>query len=312
MNCQDFLERLPLLPYGEVSFETEEAMERHSMECQSCHREREKAIALHALLDEDRPAIPTELLGKCRREVHLNVEARGAAAPSGSWFGRLFGSWLAPVGVPGSPVWVRAAGALALVALGVFLGRTEIFSASRLAAIAWSRSETVPTSRVRYVDPDASGRVRLVVDETRQRQLSGPAGDESIRRLLLTAAEDPSDPGLRAESIDVLKVHSDDEDVRKALLNALSNDSNSGVRLKALEGLRAYAREPETRQALCQVLLTDDNAGIRAQAVDLLVQHKEPAIAGVLQESLRREENSYVRARTLKALAEMKASAGTF
>jgi HEAT repeat protein len=167
-------------------------------------------------------------------------------------------------------------------------------------------------TRVRFVNPGTDGRVRLMLEETRQRELSGGLDDEEIRRLLLSAAVDPADPGLRVESIDLLKAHSSDDEVRKALLDALRADPNSGVRLKAIEGLRAYARDPETRRVLAAVLLHDDNPGVRTQAIDLLVQSKEPDVAGVLQELIRREENNYVRSRSQKALNEMKASVGTF
>jgi HEAT repeat protein len=142
--------------------------------------------------------------------------------------------------------------------------------------------------------------------------MSGSLDDDRIRQLLLSAAADPADPGLRVESIDLLKRDPADQEVRRALLNALRTDTNSGVRLKALEGLKAFAQDPETRKAIAQVLLTDDNPGVRIQAIDLLVENKQPEIAGVLQELLRREENSYVRDRSLKALGEMKASQGTF
>ena len=63
---------------------------------------------------------------------------------------------------------------------------------------------------------------------------------------------------------------------------------------------------------LATVLLNDDNPGVRTQAIDLLVQSKEPDVAGVLQELVRREDNNYVRSRSQRALNEMKASVGTF
>jgi hypothetical protein len=43
-----------------------------------------------------------------------------------------------------------------------------------------------------------------VLDETRQRIVSGGLNDQKIRILLLAAAKDPSDPGLRAETVDIL------------------------------------------------------------------------------------------------------------
>jgi HEAT repeat protein len=166
--------------------------------------------------------------------------------------------------------------------------------------------------RVRYLESGPSGRVHLVVDETRQRELSGTVDDDQIRRLLLAAARESSDAGLRAESMDVLKAERTAGELRPVLLYALQHDSNPGVRLKALDALKAYGGEADVRAVLTQVLLTDDNPGVRAQAIDLLVEHKGGMTAGVLQEVVQKENNSYVRLRCQRALEDMNASVGTF
>ncbi len=165
------------------------------------------------------------------------------------------------------------------------------------------------TSRVRYVEPVSPGRVQIVLDETRQRVLSGSVDDEAIQRLLLTAAKDPSDAGLRVESVDLLKNNSQSAEIRKALVYSLQHDPNAGVRLKALDGLKQFAEDPDTRQALTQVLLKDDNPGVRTQVIDLLVQRHTDAMVGVLQELMEKEDNGYIRMRCQKVLQEMNASA---
>jgi HEAT repeat protein len=170
-------------------------------------------------------------------------------------------------------------------------------------------AEFSPTSRVRSVEPVSPGRVQIVLDETRQRVLSGSVDDVAIQRLLLTAAKDPSDAGLRVESVDLLKNNSQSADVRQALVSALEHDPNAGVRLKALDGLRQFADDPETRKALTQVLLKDDNPGVRTQVIDLLVQRHTDAMVGVLQQLLEKEDNGYIRMRCQKVLQEMNASA---
>jgi HEAT repeat protein len=159
------------------------------------------------------------------------------------------------------------------------------------------------------VEPVSPGRVQIVLDETRQRVLSGSVDDVAIQRLLLTAAKDPSDAGLRVESVDLLKNNSQSADVRQALVSALEHDPNAGVRLKALDGLRQFADDPETRKALTQVLLKDDNPGVRTQVIDLLVQRHTDAMVSVLQQLLEKEDNGYIRMRCQKVLQEMNASA---
>jgi hypothetical protein len=168
------------------------------------------------------------------------------------------------------------------------------------------------TSRVRYVEPGAPGQVQIVVDETRQRVLSGRVDDQAIQRLLLTAAKDSSDPGLRVESVDLLKNRSQSTEVRQALLYAVQHDSNAGVRLKALDGLKDFADDPETRRTLTEVLLKDNNPGVRTQVIDLLIPHHNNAMVGALQELMMKEDNDYIRMRCQKALHEMNASVETY
>ena len=167
-------------------------------------------------------------------------------------------------------------------------------------------------SRVRFVEPGESGRVQIVLEETRQRTLSGDMDDASIRTLLLRAARESSDPGVRVETMDLFKGQPQSQDVRRALLHALRQDANAGVRLKALDALRPSAGDPDVRQVLAEVLLKDDNPGVRTQAVDLLTQKREPELVGVLQELMTRENNNYVRMKCQRVLADMNASAETF
>jgi hypothetical protein len=238
------------------------------------------------------------LLARCRRDLALRIE--GAASRGSGWR-----EWLARLSDLRIAALARPAAALALVALGFF--------GARWTAPKPSANATEPAVlRVRYLEPGPSGRVQLVVDETRQRTLTGTVNDERIRGLLLAAARESSDAGLRAESMDLLGGQSAAAEMRPVLLYALQHDPNPGVRLKALDALKQYGGEADVRAALTRVLLADDNPGVRAQAIDLLVDHKGGMAAGVLQEVVQKENNSYVRLRCQRALEDMNASVGTF
>jgi hypothetical protein len=166
--------------------------------------------------------------------------------------------------------------------------------------------------------------VRIVLDETRQRTVSGHMEDATIRALLLAAMRDPNDPGLRANTVAILGTQTDPEmanDVRNALVFAVLNDQNDSVRLKAMEGLKMFALQPDVRSALADVLLADANPAMRNQAIDLLMQGLDSSterlvdrqMIGVLQELMSREEkNSYVRQRSQRALELVNASAEIF
>jgi hypothetical protein len=300
MSCDQVKNRLALFLYEELTFEEGEAIERHLEDCQGCRAALEREKALHTALDQGEANVPAGLLAECRGK--LRAEIAGGGVQRG-WFGRLW-DWL---GQPAPPALLRPAGALALVALGFFAARLTPFGAPK------SSSEQGPVAtQVRYLQPDAAGGVQIGVDETRQRILTGRLGEAAIQQLLLAAAQDAADPGLRLDSVEMLRSHNQSPEVHQALLRTIQHDPNAGVRLKAIEGLKPYSGDPGTRAALAKVLLSDDNLGVRTQAIDLLVQHKGMALAGVFQELMEKEDNSYIRQRCQTALEEMNASLEPF
>lgn len=308
MNCESVAKQLPLMLYGELSFDEEEELQQHLDACALCRTELAHLQSLYVELDRREIPLDSAALTSCRRQLRITIAELEHAKASSE--GSLLASFRKSLsGVAAAWYWKPVA-ASALIIGGFILGRA-IPPGDKTLEMA-RRSEPV-AARVRYLEPNQDpGKVQMVVEETRQRTLSGQMDDERIRGLLLTAARDSQDPGMRVESMELLKRNVGSDDVRRALIYALQNDPNPGVRLKALEGLRAAAADPETRHALSRVVLADDNPGIRTQAIDLLVQKKEPAMVGVLQELMQREQNSYVRMKCQKALRDMKASVETF
>ncbi len=307
MKCEEARERMPLFLYGELSFEEEERLETHIDECAGCREALGREKALFQAFDAAEAVPSQELLDNCRAELRGRI---AQVEPEHSHFwGKLREGF--SIHFHFAPGWAQVAGAVAMLALGFAAARMtpgSMLGPWRSAGVA---GEPV-TSRVRYVEPVASGRVQIVVDETRQHVLSGNLEDQTIQRLLLKAAKDPSDAGLRVESVDLLKNRPQSAEVRTALLYALQHDPNAGVRLKALDGLKEFASDPETRKTLTQVLLKDDNPGVRTQVIDLLIQHRSEAMVGVLQELMNKEDNDYIRMRCQKVLNEMNASVETY
>ena len=304
MTCEEARASMLLLNYGELAFEQEEELELHLQQCSACAAERARLERMEDLLVHGEADLPPGLLARCRRDLAVKIEEESRPMRRFSPR-RVWRDWFVH-----PPLWWRPLGALAMLAIGFFGAR--LVPGPALPRFAGAGAEEPALTRVRYISPDESGRVRVVMEETRQREFTGSLDDQRIRQALLAAAADPADPGLRVESIELLKSQGQQDDVRAALISALRGDANAGVRLKALEGLKPYSRDPEVRAVLAQVLLKDDNPGVRTQAIDLLIQTNEPEVAGILQELLRREENSYVRSRSQRALSEMKASVGTF
>lgn len=305
MSCEDVSRQLVLFAYGELSFEEEEAVEQHLGCCESCRIELKRLRAMLEAVDDFESPLPVGILAENRRELHRRIQEEAAKRSTHRKLGWRR-SWLSTVPLVW---WLKPAGAMALVALGFLAARLMVPEPGR------RMTEAPPdpaVARVRSIETGREGQVKLVVEETRQRVLRGHLDDEVIRRMLIAAAKDPADPGLRAESVGLLNSRGALPEVRDVLLAALQYDTNPGVRLKALEGLRPYASDPATRRVLSHVVLFDENPGVRTQAIDLIVQKKSPEVAGVLQEVLRREDNNYVRLVTEKALREMNASLETF
>ena len=207
--------------------------------------------------------------------------------------------------------WHQPIGALAMVALGFFSSRLVVHEPNLGVNMASLAGEPI-ASTIRSVQPDASGHVRIALDETRRRMISGSLNDGNIERLMLAAARDEGNDGLRVESIEILKGHAASADVRDALLTALRNDPNPGVRFKALDALKGMVSQPEVRKTLSYVLQNDQNPGVRIAAIDLLTQRQDADMVGMLQQLVSKESNSYVRQRCEKALEDMNASVGTF
>lgn len=314
MTCNALETLIPLYPYGELSPEQEEQVEEHLHLCRNCTRELERQRALMRAFESRRIEPSNALLEDCRRDLMMSVyrdQAHAKQAKPG--FLQTFGASVSGF-FQGMSRFRQPIGAVALVAVGFFAARfTGTTPGTPTAAVAVAPG--VPDqffATVRSVQPDASGKVQILFDETRRRSISGHIGDDQIQRLLLAAARDDNNAAVRVQSVGLLKGMSDSGEIRGALLNALANDPNAGVRLKAVEGLKPLSADPQVRNTLAQVLLSDDNPAVRMQVIDLLVEHRDGSIVGVLQNVVQKENNNYVRLKCEKALKDMNASIGTF
>lgn len=313
MKCEQTVEQLPLYLYSELTFDEEEAVEQHLDGCANCRQALEREKSLHAMLDDASVEVPAGVLVASRQRLSAALSSQ---APAAGWWSRFAGS------LRFETMW-KPVGALAMLAIGFYGGRAVTTGGARGFAEG-NGTNPAAVSRVRYVEPDAQGNVQIVFDETRQRILRGRLDDEPVRRMLLTAAREANDPGLRAETVNILGQRSQQgAEIRQALLAALENDANAGVRLKALEGLKAYAGDLETRRVLVRVLAEDDNPGVRTRVIDMLTREEagggvsrgrqfDAQMVGTLQELVRREPNNYVRQRCEKALRDVNASAEIF
>ncbi|HWQ53596.1 MAG TPA: HEAT repeat domain-containing protein [Bryobacteraceae bacterium] len=310
MSCHTVKQAIPLYHYGELPPEEEERIEQHMEGCEECREELERHRTMAAALSAREAAIPAGLLAECRHELMRAVyrnEAPAVRPAPGVWdsfrtgFTALFAS---------ASLFRVPAGAVALIALGFFSARLTM--GPRTTPPAGNPAQDVVYSSIRSIQPDAAGRVEIALDETRRRVVSGMPEDGNIRRLLLAAVREEDNPAVRVESVGLLKQQPDTPAVRDVLLSAALHDPNPAVRLKAVEALKPVAAEAEVRKVLAQVLLNDENPGVRIRAIDMLIEHRDGSMVGVLQTVVQRDSNSYVRLKSERALQEMNASVGTF
>ena len=80
MNCDVVIQQIPLLLYGELSFEEEELMQQHLDACVSCRSETERTKALHASIDSAELEPDPVLLADCRRNLRIATGACSRAA----------------------------------------------------------------------------------------------------------------------------------------------------------------------------------------------------------------------------------------
>lgn len=317
MSCESVREQLPLMLYGELSFDEEDTVETHLDGCAECRAALERERELTALFDQV-AVEPSPALLRASREAlaeRLKLETAPvpvAATPQAGWWDRFIDTLTMPMNM------LRPAGAIALVAVGFLGARLVPAGMSGIGAMSLA---DVGASRVRSVEPGSDGRIHIVLDETRQRSVDGRVEDADIRELLLAATKDPSDDGLRQETVALLTGNAKNAEVRDALLYAVRHDQNAGVRLKALEGLKSFPGDADVRAALADVLASDTNQGMRIRAIDLLVTGLDGSAArpvdrrliGVLQELLTRDqEPEYLRQLCQKVLDMLNASSEVY
>lgn len=304
MNCKNIREQFALLLYGELSFDEEERIDSHLDGCADCRAALARQKVLHEAVDAAAVTPSPALLNRCREDLAELLPREKPAPGRESWWSQIAGNWKIQ--------FLRPVGAMALLAIGFFAAKVT----PGIGGITSMGLGDFGGAQVRNVAAQPDGTLRIVFDEKRERTISGSRDDQRIRQLLMAAAKEATDPGLRAQTVTILVGEADESDVREALAFAMANDENTNVRLKAMEGLERYANDPMVQNALAHVLLNDPNTGMRTRVIDALTGHEgqelDRQMVGALQELMSREDDSDVRERARQMLHSIKASAETY
>ena len=308
MKCEWVKDNVLLYVYNELPDDARYELEQHLARCPGCTAELKATRKFHAVLSE----LPVEepspnLLTGSRMRLE---EALETAKPGGFWRRLAFdpAAWLRQVQF-----------APALAAVLVILGFAGgIGTSYKLMSNSGNLESLVPRTApapaessiaaIRSISQDAgSNTVSIQYDTVSTQQAQGSLNDQRIQQLLLFAARNNYNSGVRMDSVDLLTQHASDTHVREALVWALRYDSNPGVRLKALDGMAAYVKsDPRVRDALLEALMDDSNLGVRVEALHLLEPVRaDSSVRAVLVKLAQNDENAYIKSQARSVLAQL-------
>jgi HEAT repeat protein len=300
MNCREYQHQITLLLYEELRENERPELETHLHQCESCKHFYEEEKGLHFVLAEDAAAtwdVPADLLVESRRALANELDR--VERKRAWWRVPTFSVVLTPM---------RMLESAALVAMGLALGvyvnqqqAPQVVSTPQQAATSLiPRNAALSNLRIVKSDP-ATGDVELAGEVVQPLRFQGTMQDDTVRRLLMSALRDASNPTSRVRAAEVLAQNTSDEMVEQALIDALVYDENANVRLQALQALQRFAGEEHVRAAFMHTLSNDDNADLRVKAIEALTTYSgDSETAQSIRELTEQEENPYVRMKALQ------------
>lgn len=309
MKCEWVRENILLYVYNELADDTRYELEQHIARCADCAAELKATRKFHMTLSSLPVEEPTpNLLAASRMRLQ---EALETTEQGGLWQRLTFDPW----------AWLRQmrfspalAAVLLIIGFAGGIGTTYSLlhpsSATPIAdklELTSAPTESNITGIRSVVQEPGTNKVSIKYDTVSTQQTEGSLNDQKIQQLLLFAARNNYNSGVRMDSVDLLTQKPDSAGVREALIYALRYDSNPGVRLKALEGLGPYVKDDlHVRDAMLEALMNDSNAGVRTQALQSLRPVRADSSVRVVLENLaQNDKNQYIRSQARTLLAQL-------
>jgi hypothetical protein len=315
MKCEWVRENIVLEVYGELADDARHELEQHVARCADCAAELKAEREFHALLAQDRASDPLlnepspNLVAASRMRLQEALET----AKQGSFFSRLAfdpANWLRQVKF--SPA---LASAILIVGFAGGIGATYKFPGTRPAAgggPAIVGPSAVPAESSiagisSIVQDPTTNQVSIKYNAVSTQEVQGSLNDQKIQQLLLYAARNNYNSGVRVDSVDLLAQKTGDMQVREALMYALQNDTNPGVRLKSLNALGNYVKDDvNVRDAVLRALVNDGNSGVRIDALRLIEPVKaDGSVRGVLMALAAKDQSTYIKSQARTMLAQL-------
>jgi anti-sigma factor RsiW len=312
MKCEWVQENILLYVYNELADDARYELEQHLGRCPDCAAELKATRAFHSNISNLPVHEPTpNLLASSRMRLQ---EALETAQQGGFWQKLTFDPayWLRQVRFsPG------LAAVIFVIGFGGGIGTMIEVMPRPTSEAGVTLSPPLPSASnpqeasitgIRSVIQEpGSDQVHIKYDTVQTEEAQGSLNDQKIQQLLLFAARNNYNSGVRMDSVDLLTQQPSDTRVREALMYALRYDTNPGVRLKAIEGLGSFVKDDtRVRDAVLTALMTDSNPGVRTQALLLLQPVKaDSSVRAALQHLADTDQNQYIRSQARTLLAQL-------
>jgi hypothetical protein len=306
MKCEWVRENITLHVYGELADDARHELEQHVVRCADCAAELKAEQELHALLSQETAAEPTpNLLTASRMRLQEALET----AEQGRFWNRLAfdpANWLRQVRF--SPALASAILILGFAG-GVGTSYKVIGHPSAIATpgVTATPAEASITGIQSITQQPGTNQIDIKYNTVSTQEAQGSMNDQRIQQLLLFAARNNYNSGVRMDSVDLLTQKPDVSQVREALVYALRYDTNPGVRLKALDGLGSFVKDDvRVRDVVLEALVNDSNQGVRTEALRLIEPAKaDGSVRGVLMTLAAKDQSQYIKSQARTMLAQL-------
>ncbi|MGA9390518.1 MAG: HEAT repeat domain-containing protein [Candidatus Sulfotelmatobacter sp.] len=305
MKCEWVRENITLHVYGDLADDARHELEQHIVRCVDCAAELKAEQEFHALLSQELGAEPTaNLLAASRMKLQ---EALETAEQGGFWRRLTFdpANWLRQVRF--SPA---LASAILILGFAAGLGTSYKVFGHQPSGAAIGTAPTAESSITgiqSITQEPGTNQIAIKYDTVSTQETQGSLNDQRIQQLLLFAARNNYNSGVRMDSVDLLTKKPDVSQVRDALIYALRYDTNPGVRLKALDGLGGFVKDDvHVRDAVLEALVGDSNPGVRTEAMRLIEPVKaDGSVRGVLMTLAAKDQSQYIKSQARTMLAQL-------
>lgn len=286
MNCQRVQDLFIDYQDGTLAADDSVALRTHLASCPTCQREWSALQEITRKLDT-LPAAE-EPSPRLREQFYAMLETHQRAADSVSPFAlaksrldRFFAALL-----PSTPA-LQFAGALAVLALGVFTG-------------------------ARYLQPPAAAPAPVqapVVDQAAQQEIAALKAQMNDMGSLVAASllQQKSTSERLQTVLATMDLETPDRQKLTDLVGTLALDPSVSVKLAAIDALAPHANDEVVRNGLLANLPRESAPLVQVAMIDLLTSVREPAAAPVFERLIRDETaNKDVREAARRALAVLR------